>query len=74
MDQPLLADQNDWHSCMGGNTDRRLLVFSANLTISLALLIFSMIRLVDPLPSDERSIYIGFISLVVGIWVKSPLS
>jgi hypothetical protein len=59
---------------MGGNTDRRLLVFSANLTISLALLIFSMIRLVDPLPSDERSIYIGFISLVVGIWVKSPLS
>jgi hypothetical protein len=59
---------------MGGNTDRRLLVFSANLTISLMLIIFSMIRLLDPLPSDERSIYIGFISLVVGIWVKSPLS
>ena len=71
---PLIADQNDWHSCMGGKTDRRLLVFSANLTISLMLLIFSLIRLLDPLPSDERSIYIGFISLVVGIWVKSPLS
>ena len=32
-----------------------------------------MIRLIEPLPPDERSIYIGFISLVIGIWVKSPL-
>ena len=31
-----------------------------------------MIRLIEPLPPDERSIYIGFISLVIGIWVKSP--
>ena len=74
-DQTLIPDPNHWDTCCARRpSDKRLLVFSANLTISLALLVFSMIRLLDPLPSDERSIYIGFISLVVGIWVKSPLS
>jgi hypothetical protein len=76
MDQTLISDpnQNDWHSCMGGNTDKRLLIFSANLTISLTLLIFSLIRLIQPLPSDEKAFYCGIVSLIVGIWIKSPLS
>ena len=74
MNDNLIQDVNDWHSCCGTSSDKRLLVFIANLSISFILLIFSMIRLIEPLQPDERSIYIGFISLVIGIWVKSPLS
>lgn len=73
-DNTLIEDVNHWDSCCGKPSDRRLLVFMANLSISFILLIFSMIRLIGQLPPDERSIYIGFISLVIGIWVKSPLS
>ena len=73
-DQTLIENVNDWHSCCGTSSDKRLLVFIANLSISFILLIFSMVRLIEQLPPDERSIYIGFISLVIGIWIKSPLS
>ena len=74
-DQTLIADQNDWHSCCARRpSDKRLLVFSANLTISIMLLIFSMIRLVENIPSDEKAFYCSIVSLIVGIWIKSPLS
>jgi hypothetical protein len=70
-----LTDKNRWDSCCGKASDKRLLVFSANLVISLILMIFSLIRLCDSkIIPEERSIYVGFITLITGIWLKSPLS
>ena len=70
-----LIDNNHWDSCCGKVSDKRLLIFSANLSISLILMIFSLVRLCDDkLMNEEKATYVGFITLVVGIWLKSPLS
>ena len=70
----IIEDTNHWDSCMGKSSDKRLLIFIANLTISISLLSFSFVRLCSTLTENEQSIYIGFITLIVGIWVKSPSS
>ena len=70
-----LIDTNHWDSCCGKASDKRLLIFSANLSISLILMIFSLVRLCDDkLINEEKATYVGFITLVVGIWLRSPLS
>ena len=70
-----LIDINHWDSCCGKASDKRLLIFSANLSISLILMIFSLVRLCDDkLMNEEKATYVGFVTLVVGIWLKSPLS
>ena len=70
-----LIDNNHWDSCCGKASDKRLLIFSANLSISLLLMIFSLVRLCDDkLINEEKATYVGFITLVVGIWLRSPLS
>ena len=67
------SDSNQWNTCCGGQiSDKRLLLFIANLSTSLILMLFSLIRLCNnSLDVSEKNIYIGFVSLVVGIWVKS---
>jgi hypothetical protein len=71
----IIEDTNHWDSCcIGKSSDKRLLIFIANLTISISLLSFSFVRLCSTLTENEQSIYIGFITLIVGIWVKSPSS
>ena len=70
-----LIDNNHWDSCCGKASDKRVLIFSANLSISLLLMIFSLTRLCDDkLINEEKTVYVGFVTLVVGIWIKSPLS
>ena len=55
--------------------DSRLLVFIVNVAISLITLILSFIKLFShDLNESDKSTYIGLISLVVGIWIKSPIS
>lgn len=75
MEQNYTEDKNRWDSCCGRSSDKRLLIFSANLTISIILMVFSLVRLSDDkIIPDERAIYVGFITLITGIWLKSPLS
>ena len=70
-----LIDNNHWDSCCGKASDKRLLIFSANLSISLLLMIFSLVRLCDDkLINEEKTIYVGSVTLITGIWLKSPLS
>ncbi len=69
------SDSNHWDSCCGKASDKRLLIFTANLSISLILMIFSLVRLCDSsLVNEEKQVYVGFISLITGIWLRSPLS
>lgn len=69
-----------WRSnCCQKNSDHkidsRLLVFIVNVVISLITLILSFIKLFsNDLNESDKSTYIGLISLVVGIWIKSPIS
>lgn len=61
--------------CNDHKIDSRLLVFIVNVGISLITLILSFIKLFShDLDDNDKSTYIGLISLVVGIWIKSPIS
>ncbi len=70
-----LIDEYHWDSCCGKTSDKRLLIFAANLSISMILMIFSLVRLTQTnISNDDKQTYVGFVSLIVGIWIKSPLS
>ena len=61
--------------CNDHKIDSRLLVFIVNVAISLITLILSFIKLFsNDLNESDKSTYISLISLVVGIWIKSPIS
>ena len=74
------VNSDTWKSnCCRKNSDNkidsRLLVFIVNVVISLITLILSFIKLFShDLNESDKSTYIGLISLVVGIWIKSPIS
>jgi len=62
-------------SCMGGSTDKRLYILVVQTIISLALVIFSLIMLGDKnLDCSKDNLYSSILTLIVGYWIKSPLS
>ena len=64
-----------WDSCCMRKTDSRLLTFIASFFISMILLIFSCYQLTRPdMDCASENIYISLITLIIGVWVKSPLS
>lgn len=69
----LERSDNIWRSCCNLKSDKRLLVFSSNLTISLILLFFSIYKLNQELNCTDQNLYVGFISLITGYWIRSPL-
>lgn len=66
---------NLWKTCLCGSSDKRLLIFTANLSISISILVFCFFMIGNrTLSCPELQTYVGLISLILGIWVKSPLS
>jgi len=64
-----------WNSCCMRKTDSRLLTFIASFFISIILLIFSCYQLTRPdIDCASENIYISLITLIIGYWMKSPLS
>ena len=65
---------NQWKVCCGGSTDRRVLTFVASLSLSTIIMIFSCYQLTRGLDCSQENTYIGLITLIIGFWMKSPLS
>ena len=65
---------NQLHTCCGKTSDKRLLVFVASISISLIVVIFSCVQLFLQQSCESQALYSGMISLVLGIWLKSPIS
>ena len=64
-----------WKTCLCGSSDRRLLTFVANLSISISILSFCFFMIGNrSLSCPELNTYVGLISLILGVWLKSPLS
>jgi hypothetical protein len=62
-------------SCIGGSTDKRLYILVVQTIISLALVIFSLVMLGDKnLDCSKDNLYSSILTLIVGYWIKSPLS
>jgi len=66
-------DNNEWKTCCGRTSDRRLLQFIASLSISILILIFSCYKLSQELGCTTENVYVGLITLIIGFWVKSPI-
>ena len=68
-------EDNLWQTCLGCKSDKRLLIFIGNAIISFIILGFSISKLsYENIQPDDKNTYIGLVTLIVGIWVKSPLS
>ena len=65
--------ENQLKNCCGTTSDKRLLMFIASLTISLIAIAFSCYQLSRKLDCESQSVYIGILTLILGVWVKSPL-
>jgi hypothetical protein len=62
-------------SCMGGSTDRRLYILIVQTIISFAIVIFSLVMLSDKdLDCSKDNLYSSILTLILGYWIKSPLS
>ena len=65
---------NLWKLCTCGTIDKRLLIFAGNFSISIIMLSFSIVKLSTSKECEEQNTYVGIITLILGIWVKSPMS
>ena len=66
---------NLWKTCLCGSSDKRLLTFVAMITISISILVFCFFMIANrSLTCPELQTYVGLISLIIGVWLKSPIS
>ena len=62
-------------SCCGHVSDSRLLKFIASFSITSIIVIFSCYQLSrEGISCPDQNTYIGLITLLIGIWLKSPMS
>ena len=62
-------------TCCGRTSDSRLLKFIASFSITSIIIIFSCYQLSkDNISCPDQNTYIGLITLLIGLWLKSPLS
>jgi hypothetical protein len=66
-------NNNQLKCCSGGSSDKRLLLFVSILTISLIVIMFSIYQLTTLESCHDQHLYSGLLSLVLGIWIRSPL-
>lgn len=67
-------NENQYKTCCGTVSDKRLLVFISSLSISLLILTFCCYQLVNKEDCQSQNTYVGIITLIIGIWLKSPVS
>lgn len=67
-------EDNQLNTCCGKPSDKRLLIFISSLSISLLVLTFCCFQLVNKPDCQSQNTYVGLITLIIGIWLKSPLS
>lgn len=61
-------------TCTGLTTDKRLVVLLASVIISFIVVTFSCYMLAaNKLDCSSQHTYVGLLTLIIGIWLKSPL-
>ena len=67
------VDEQQLKTCCGPTSDRRLLIFIGSLSISLIVLIFSCYKLASTTDCVLTSVYVGLLSLILGLWMPTPI-
>lgn len=66
-----IKNDTEWKSCCLV-MDRRFVVFITQFSISLAVLFFSMYKLLTSLTCDETQVYIGLLTMIIGVYMPQP--
>jgi len=66
-----INDDNLWRSCCL-ITDRRMIVFFSQLIIGISVISFSFIQLVRNDDCESNQLYVGLVTMIIGIFLPSP--
>lgn len=64
-------EERQWKSCCL-TIDRKAVVFFSTLGISLIMIAFCIFQLTTSKSCETQTTYMGLLTLVLGIWIKSP--
>ena len=64
--------ENQFSTCFGTTTDKRVLEFFTKNVIIYSVLFFSMLQVYRSTGSDERSIWVNIITMILGTFLPSP--
>jgi hypothetical protein len=64
-------EDRTWKSCCL-EVDRKAVVFFSTLGISLIMIAFCIFQLTTSKSCEAQQAYMGLLTLVLGIWIKSP--
>lgn len=65
--------KNKMQTCCNTTSDKRLLLFIASFSISSILLIFSCYKLSQEIPCSSETLYVGILTMIIGLWIPSPV-
>lgn len=65
-------EQYIWRSCCGLRLDKRLVLFLSQFSIAIIIIAFSLYRLHLDDSCESQQIYIGLITLIVGVFLPAP--
>ena len=66
-----IKNENTWKSCCL-TADKRFVVFITQFSISIIILSFSMYKLLTASTCDETQVYIGLITMIIGVYMPQP--
>jgi hypothetical protein len=70
----IVLNENQLKTCCGAVSDKRLLIFTSSFSISLIVVAFCCYQLTNNLSCENQQTYVGLLTLVIGIWLKSPIN
>ena len=59
-------------ACMNASFNAKCAGFYASLLISVGTLIFCFIQLFKMGAGEDRSVYVGIVATIIGVWLPSP--
>lgn len=71
LERDLIDSENTYRSCCL-ILDKRALAFFSQFTISLGVLLFSMYKLIISDSCEDTQVYIGLITMIIGVYIPSP--
>ena len=71
IEKDLIETENTYRSCCL-TSDKRALQFFSQFTICVGVLLFSMYKLINSEECEETQVYIGLITMIIGIYLPNP--
>jgi len=71
IEKDLIETENTYKSCCL-TSDKRALQFFSQFTISVCILLFSMYMLINAEECSESQVYIGLITMIIGVYIPQP--